>query len=256
MMDFMGSDGPVMECLHRACETGGFPLFVRDSWERGVVRRGESWEHPLSKSRERQIAKARRAIACQTGTDAKLVDRSLDPAVVEEFLVMELAGWKGREGGSAFAKDDHKSAWFREWYQRWAPTGRLIVLCIEVGDVPVAFQFCVRAGQGIFLFREAYDESYARYGPGAMVVADSMEFLFKNSDAQWLDSSTDKDNTFLLELLPERRVMSTLYVGVGGKLDRSMMAVLPAMTKLLASQRDMRDERTRARSEEPATALN
>ncbi len=221
-----------------------------------MVRRGESWEHPLSKSRERQIAKARRAIARQTGTEAKLVDRSLDQSVVEEFLVMEAAGWKGKEGGSAFAKDGNKSAWFCEWYQHWAPTGRLIVLCLEVGDVPVAFQFCVRAGDGIFLFREAYDETYAKYGPGAMVVVDSMEYLLKNSDAQWLDSSTDKDNGFLLELLPERRAMSTLYVGVGGKIDRSIMTLLPAMTKLLASRRDKRSEPTRARTEEPATALN
>jgi len=76
----------------------------------------------------------------------------------------------------------------------------------------------VRAGEGIFLFRGAYDETYARCGPGAMVVADSIEFLVENSDAQWLGSSTDKDDTFLLELLPKRRVIATLTSGWAGSL--------------------------------------
>jgi len=44
------------------------------------------------------------------------------------------------------------------------------------------------------------------------------EFLVENSDAQWLDSSTDKEDTFLLELLPKRRVMATLTSGWAGSL--------------------------------------
>jgi len=249
-MDFVGSDGPVAESLLRACRTRGVPVFTKDSWERGRVHRGGRWEDPLTKSRARQVAKGRRGLLRDSGTELKLVDRTLDPSVVEEFVVMEAAGWKGKEGGWAFAKDPRKVAWFREWYERWAPTGRLVVLCLELGGEPVAFQFCVRAGDGVFLFREAYDETYSRYGPGAMIVADTMEYLLQHSDALWVDSGTDKGNAFLLEMLPEPRTLATLYLGTGGKLDRAVMTALPAMTRLATSARNLRQRMTKTRSTE------
>lgn len=247
-MDLMDSDGPVIKALHHACGTRGLPVFTRLSWERGIVRRGGRWDRPLGKSHERQIAKARRALVRDIGAEVKLVDRTLDPSAIEEFVVMEASGWKGKEGGSAFAKDEHKVAWLRDWYRRWAPTGRLVILCLEVGDLPISFQICVRSGEGVFLFREAYDEAYARYGPGAMIIADTLEYLLKNVDAEWVDSGTDKDNAFLLEMLPERRTLSTLYIGVGGKLDRTIMAVLPAMIRLDAARHELRDRLTRKSS--------
>ena len=80
------------------------------------------------------------------------------------------------------------------------------------------------------MLRTAYDEGYAKYGPGAMLIAAGTEYLLEHTDAQWLDSSTDKGNAFLLELLPERRNLSTLLIGTGGRLDRAVVSALPAMT--------------------------
>lgn len=248
VLEKTASDGPVMDSLRRMCDLRGFPVFTKDNWERGVIRRGGTWEHPLSKNRTRQVGQTRRALSRDTGKEVTLVDRTLDPSVVEDFLVMEMSGWKGTEGGLAFAKDEHKVAWLREWHQRWSPTGRLTVLSLQLEEVPVAIEFFVRAGDGIFCFRGAYDDSYAKYGPGMMVFPDCMAYLLEHTDASWVDSATDKDNAFLLGIMPERRSLSMLYIGVGGTLDKSVVRALPGMARLVDTQRQLRERWTRSRS--------
>ena len=236
-------DGPVMDCLRHTCQMRGLPFFAKEVWDRGVVRRGGRWERPLGKTRGRKLAASRRMLGRDTDAEVKLIDRTLDPSVVEDFLVMEMSGWKGRSGGLAFAKDTHKTAWFREWYARWSATGRLTVLCLQAGERPVAIELFVRAGDGIFCFRGAFDSAYSKYAPGALALVDSMEYLLEHTDAQWMDSATDEGNTFLLEILPERRTLSNVYVGVGGFLDRSSVKALPAITGLVAAERRFRTAR-------------
>jgi Acetyltransferase (GNAT) domain len=243
-----GVDGPVMSCLQRMSHARSYPVFTKETWERGVVHRGGAWEHPVGKNRGLKIGQKRRALARDLGMEVTLVDRTLDPSVVEDFLVMEMSGWKAGETGLAFGKDPAKVAWFHEWYERWSPSGRLVVLSLQVGDIPIAIEVFVRARDAIFCFRGAYDAAYARYGPGAMVLADCMSYLLEHTDATWMDSTTDKDNALFLELFPERRTLSMLYIGVGGRLDRSVVAALPAMTRLVAEQRRIRNGWTRART--------
>ena len=117
-----------------------------------------------------------------------------------------------------------------------------------MGEVPVAIEFFVRAGAGIFSFRGAYDEKYAKYGPGAMVYAACTEYLYEHTDAMWLDSATDRDNAFMSEMLPESRELSMIYVGVGGPWDRRIVASLPTVTSMIAGLRRLRDRWSRART--------
>lgn len=241
-------DGPVMDCLRRACRIRGLPLFTEHVWDRGVVRRDGRWKRPLGKTRGRKLSTSRRMLSRDANAEVKLVDRTLDPSVVEDFLIMEMTGWKGRQGGLAFAKDAHKTAWFREWYERCSAAGRLIVLCLQVGEVPVAIEFFVRAGDGLFCFRGAYDNAYSKYAPGAMALVDSMRYLLEHTDALWMDSATDEGNAFLLEIFPDRRTLSNVYIGVGGVVDRSSVKALSAMTGLAAAQRRLRTRDSEVRA--------
>jgi hypothetical protein len=256
LMDKAGDAGPALDSLHRMCAARRFPVFTKETWERGVVRRGGEWERPLRRGREKSIERTRRALARDTGAEVTLTDRTLDPVVLDEFLAMEVSGWKGREGGLAFGKDPDTTAWLHDWYACWVPTGRLTILSLNAGDVPIAIEFFIRGGDGIFCFRGAYDEAYSKYGPGAIVLSDCMKYLLEHTDAQWIDSGTDKDNAFLLELLPERRALSTLFIGIGGLLDRGIVSALPAMTRALVAQRQVRDRWSRARVKDRASLLS
>jgi len=236
----VGDDGPVATATRRVCAARGLPVFTKDTWLRGTVSRQGAWEHPLTRHRRRDIDRLRRGLTRDTGNEVTLVDRSRDPTAAAEFLEMEASGWKGRGHGSAFARHPAKIAWFREWCELWAPTGRLHLLALHVGEACIAMQCFVRAGRGLFFFRMAFDAAYARSAPGAMLLASSMEHLRTCSDADWIDSCADRDNRFVLEMLPEARPLSMLLIGTGGVVDRRAVSALPAVTRIVAAGRRAR----------------
>jgi len=240
MFDEIGADGPVIDSLRRACEERRCPIFIKDSWERATVSRAGRWANPFDRKRRREIARTQRLLAEEAGVEVTIVDRTSDPAAVEDFLEMELSGWKGREEGRAFARNADTAAWFREWHPRWVATGRLTVLSLNVGSISIAMQYFVQAGEGLFWFRMAFDEAYARFGPGAMLLSLALNYLRDNTDAQWIDSLADKGNAFVLGMLPERRRLSALLIGTGGGLDRALVLALPTMTKLVAAEKQVR----------------
>ena len=232
LFDQIGADGPVADSLLRACAERRYPVFVKDSWERAMLRRSGRWADPVDAKRRREIARRQRLLEKMAGAEVTLVDRTSDPAAPQDFLAMESSGWKGREGGKAFARSADQAAWFKEWHSRCVAAGRLTVLALNVASVSIAMQYFVRAGEGLFCFRIAFDETYATYGPGAMLLISALNHLRENTDAAWVDSTSDKDNAFFLGMMPERRTLSTLLIGTGGAVDRAMVSALPTMTKL------------------------
>ena len=243
-MDMVGIDGPTVECLHRMCEIRRFPVFTKEPWERATISRTGRWANPIDGDRRREIGRRQRLLAKETGAEVALVDRTLDPTALEDFLKMEMAGWKGQVGGQAFGSSPETMAWFGDWHRQWVATGRLTILSLQVGQTPVAMQYFVRAGEGFFCFRIAYDETFAKYKPGAMLLYLALNYLRDNTDAAWLDSTSDKDNEFFLGMLPERRKLARLLIGIGGAFDRTLVSALPVMTKLVCSGRQVRDRCT------------
>jgi len=249
LFDQIASDGPVFDSLSRCCVERHCPVFIKDSWERATVTRSGRWANPVDGKRRRETARRQRLLAEEAGSEVVLVDRTSDAAAAEDFLVMESSGWKGRERGRAFARSPEQAAWFREWHGRWLAAGRLSVLALNVGSISVAMEYFVRAGEGLFGFRIAYDDAYAHFKPGAMMVSLAMNFLRDNTDAAWIDSTTDRDNDFFLGMMPERRTLSTILIGTGGAVDRAMVSALPTMTKLVVAEKQVRKRLVREHSE-------
>jgi hypothetical protein len=193
-------------------------------------------------------------LARDTGLELSVVDRTHDPTAPEEFLKLEASGWKGRGHGTAFARDQAKIAWFHEWVDHWTQTGRVTLLALNVGDTSIAFRYILRAGEGSFLFRTAYDANYAKYGPGSLLLESVLAMQFEQTEASWLDSSTDPDNSFLLEMLPERRTISMLLIGTGGTVDRRVISTMPIITRGVNELRRVRFELKRLRHRESAAS--
>ena len=165
---------------------------------------------------------------------SEIVNRTHDPSAMVDFVRMEASGWKGTGDGTAYARDPAKVAWFQEWCAWWASAGRVIVIAVNLGGKSIAMLYCVLAGEGIFLYRTAYDDAYSKYGPGALLLEAVMEVLLGETSAEWVDSSTDPANKINLEMLPERQTIAMLLVGTGGRVDRSVISAMPAMTRGVA----------------------
>ena len=240
LLDEISADGPVANALTESCARRRFPVVVRDSWERAIVTRGGTWADPVSGKHRREITRRHRRLAEDTAQEVALLDRSADPAVCDAFLALETSGWKGQGRGQAFARYPHIAAWLNEWHRCLLDAGRVTVLSLEVGPAPIAMAYVVRAGGGLFFFRQAFDESYAKYGPGQMLLYLALSHLRDHTDADWVDSATSKGDQFFSGLLSERRAMTRLMIGTGSVLDRCALRLLPAMTSALSVLRERR----------------
>ena len=194
------------------------------------------------------ICRRKRLLEEESRSEVRLVDRTSDPSAVDDFLEMESSGWKGREGGWVFARNPDAAGWFREWARHWVASGRLTIVSLDVGSKSIAMQYFVRGGDGFFCFRIAFDEEYGKYKPGAMLLWLALNYLRDNTDAQWIDSTTDKNNPFFLGMLPERRELSTLLIGIGGTVDRALGVSLATMTRVATAGKQVRSRLVRANS--------
>ena len=239
LFDQIGGDGPVIESLRRACQERRCPIFVKDTWERGTVTRAGRWASPVDGRRRREFHE-RSACSKRHRREVVLVDRTSDPSAWTTSW-----RWKCRDGravrGVGLWRSSHMAEWFREFTDRWIASSRLTVLSLNLGSAPIAMHYFARAGDGLFCFRMAFDEEYGKFGPGGMLLNSAMHYLRDNTDAAWIDSWTDRDNAFMLGMLPERRALSTLLIGIGGTLDRTLVSALPTITKTVAAGKQLRD---------------
>jgi Acetyltransferase (GNAT) domain len=98
--------------------------------------------------------------------------------------------------------------------RRYIDEGRMWFISLEGDGTPIAMICCLRAGEGVFAFRTAYDEHFAKFGPGVQVFVDAMEDFARKTDACWLDTCSAPGNQHLLGLFPDRHAMATLMFRV------------------------------------------
>jgi CelD/BcsL family acetyltransferase involved in cellulose biosynthesis len=105
-----------------------------------------------------------------------------DPEALEAFFELEGRGWKGK-AGTAIAC----SAATREFYtsvaRAAAESGYLSLYFLEFNGIPVAGHFGLRHNGCYYLPKVAYDEDYARFSPGQLLVRAIIEDLAKDGPA-------------------------------------------------------------------------
>ena len=218
VMDSMVTDGPVAALIEGVTAAMGVALIRFDSWERGFLQRAggddEYWLRSIGKNRRRTIRQHRRRLEEVIGGEAT-VRVADDDKTLEDFLRLEMAGWKGREPeGLAFGRSPATAELFRATCHAYMERGRLAFLCLDGPEGPAAMICSIRAGEGLFAYRTAYDERLARYGPGVQVFLATMEYFDRSTDAAWLDTCAAPDNQHLLELFPDRRHLARVMVRV------------------------------------------
>jgi CelD/BcsL family acetyltransferase involved in cellulose biosynthesis len=134
---------------------------------------------------------------------------------IDEFLRLEASGWKG-SNGSAMACTERNRRYATEILGAAFRRAQLIGCGLDVGGRVIARRFSFTAGEAAYAFKTAYDESFARFSPGAMLELANVRQLDAHPRLQWMDSFTEDENLALERLWPERRTMHTLLAGIGG----------------------------------------
>jgi CelD/BcsL family acetyltransferase involved in cellulose biosynthesis len=132
-------------------------------------------------------------------------------SVVERFLALEHAGWKGEEGSSLRAKPADE-AFFREAVSRFGAEGRALFTELTLDGEAIASTVNFLSGRVGFGFKIGWDPAFKAYSPGLL---NEIEFI-RHADEHFPDidcfDSGSSADSYINEIWPARRPLATATV--------------------------------------------
>jgi CelD/BcsL family acetyltransferase involved in cellulose biosynthesis len=109
-------------------------------------------------------------------------------ARVEEFMLLEANGWKGRKG-TAFLNDVGLATFLRETSQELGRDGRFRIYWLSLDGRMIAGNIVLLDGRGgAWFWKTAYDEDFAAMSPGVLLTMDMTDRMLKDSGVSKVDS--------------------------------------------------------------------
>jgi CelD/BcsL family acetyltransferase involved in cellulose biosynthesis len=249
--------GPVEEVVLAATRRARVRALRHESWERPYLRRRDEPTYSASihtKKDLKNMARLRRKLEAAAGGPVQLLDRSADPAAVDELVRLEDAGYKAQIG-VAMSTAPGEIAYFKEMCDRFREAGRLHVYTLESDSTVCALVLLVEARDGLMMLKVGYEERFARSSPGLQLHLDLIEHFHHDTDARWLDVCTYPDNRTLLRMYPDRIRFTSFMVPMGrNPLDYLAVRAFMVLRPLHRRFYDSRATRKQRLGESPGNA--
>lgn len=136
-------------------------------------------------------------------------------AWLNRFLKLEAGGWKGKRGTALKADAEHR-AFFEKLCRGAASQGKLHCTEIALDEKPLAMLTSFRAGDGLYTFKIAFDETYARYSPGVLLMLKLIGEVLRDERTAWADSCAIPGHPMIDHIWAERREMRSVLVAGSG----------------------------------------
>ncbi len=237
LMDFnlVSGEGPFHKLLNECLAARGRSSLVNECQSRAVLRPRESDDtylrEALRRDHRKDLRRKTRRLA-ELGTlefDSLEFDGDVD-TWIEEFLQLELSGWKGRNGG-AFACNETSRNYFATIARAAFERDKLTMLALRLDGKPVAMKCNLISVPGSFAFKIAFDESYSDYSPGVQLELENIQRFHAQDRVEWMDSCAVPEHPMIDRLWLDRLEIQSVLVptGMAGK---SVIAALPAIRSL------------------------
>ena len=206
----------------------GWASLVSAAWTRAVLRRAPTAEHYLASAlqgtRRKEFRRQRKRLAEQGELACEELPAGADPsAFIDEFLQLEQAGWKGRDGVCG-ARD---RGFLQEMAAQAAHAGRLQLLALRLSGKPVALKVNLLSGTSAFAFKITFDEAFSRYSPGVQLELENIERAHKQPGLLTMDSCAASNRFMINHLWPDRREIQTVFFSTGSRLGELQIALVP-----------------------------
>ena len=145
---------------------------------------------------------------------------------IADFVALEAAGWKGR-AGSALGNSLETHEFFATTLKGAAAAGRLERLTMSIDGWPIAMLVNFVTAPGIYSFKTAFDETYARFSPGMLLQLENLALLDRQN-IDWADSCAAEGHPMIERLWREKRTLRSYNIAIGGPLRRAVFNRLMA----------------------------
>jgi len=167
--------------------------FVLQTWARaGLVLTGtyETWlAANFDHKRRKELKRQRARLSEQGALKLETLNQNNDLyGFVEDLLQLEAAGWKG-ERGTALRNDEATVEAFRAATANLHHAGKLRFWRLSLNGRAIAALFAIVEGNEAWLGKIAYDEAFAKFSPGTLIILDATESFFAEGGIARVDSS-------------------------------------------------------------------
>ena len=132
-------------------------------------------------------------------------------AAVDRYAALEGAGWKGRNG-TAVGSTPAQHQFYRDLMLHAAADGHAFVSELWFGDTLAASRLILRQNGVYVILKTSYDESFADYSPGRLLLRDVIEQAFADDPGGAIEFYTDADQNQLEWASAQRWIQHrTLY---------------------------------------------
>jgi CelD/BcsL family acetyltransferase involved in cellulose biosynthesis len=188
------------------------PVYETRAFERAMIRGPGTPEAYMARlpSKLLREAKRRRTRLEALGTLSfeRLAPGEDAAPWIEELVVLEAAGWKGRRGVAA-ASEPHVQAFVRALLAEAHSAGRLDLRRLRLDGRTISMLAHIESGDTAISFKIAYDEAYARYAPGVLL---QLDWLERGARLAWADSCATPGHVMFESLWLDRRPIVTLML--------------------------------------------
>lgn len=143
---------------------------------------------------------------------------------LEEFLTLEDSGWKGRRR-TAMVDDRYRAAFAREAINSLAETDSVRIHSLALDGEAIASMIVFVSSGEAWSWKTAYDERWARYSPGKLLVDRLTEWHLDDLNIQRTDSCAVPDHPIMSRFWCERETVGTMVIGLAPNRDRDVRQV-------------------------------
>ncbi|NVD43123.1 GNAT family N-acetyltransferase [Ensifer sp. HO-A22] len=156
---------------------------------------------------------------------------------MEEFLALEASGWKGRER-SAMVLDRFRAAFAREAITNLSEADSVRIHTLDLDGKAIASMVVFLMSGEAYTWKTAYNEHYAKYSPGKLLLAELTEWHLDDANIARSDSCAVPDHPIMSRFWQQREEMGTLVIGLQQTRDRDVRQVA-AQLHLYRNTRNM-----------------
>jgi CelD/BcsL family acetyltransferase involved in cellulose biosynthesis len=216
MLTGIPASGPFWDTLLAS----GCRLSVLDWWQRAALILPDDFDTWFERNFDRKRRKEYRRLRSRLTEQGRLLSRELelseDPRPwASDLLELERAGWKGKRG-TALAQNAGLARSFPDICVDLHRLAKLRFWSLKLDGRTIATLYAVVERGEAWLGKIAYDESFARYSPGVLLMLDATRSLMAEPDLRIVDSCAIPSHPMIDNIWRDRLPMADVIVAHDG----------------------------------------
>lgn len=156
---------------------------------------------------------------------------------LDEILALEVAGWKGR-AGTALASNEQTKKFAHSAYGSTNNLPAIHLATLRLNGSLIAGDINLVSQRRAYFIKSAYDETYAKYGPGVILYDYSLQEMLDHDRYDRLDSCADAGHP-LEEIWLEHEAVEGAFVAAADSLNSNAIKHLITARKSLLGARNL-----------------